>query len=170
MHYRRWSLYGSPEIVVGQRVPVQDRFWDKVEKTDGCWNWTAALTEDGYGRILVDGKARTAHRVSYKMHYGVDPGEFKVCHECDNPRCVRPDHLFLGSHAVNMQDMAAKGRTGVIRGADNPKSKLTVESVRQIRERYSSGSVSQPQLGREFGVSHATIGSIVRRESWAHVE
>lgn len=96
------------------RDPVA-RFWSHVEKTDGCWNWTAHLLPGGYGHFQL-GTNRTdrAHRFSYKLHFGPIPKddgiEWCVCHRCDNPRCVRPDHLFLGTDRDNMHDMMRKGR------------------------------------------------------------
>lgn len=92
----------------------EERFWSKVERTDTCWIWTASATEYGYGRISweVDGKKRLfrAHQVSWMLHYGTIPFSLSVLHKCDNPPCVRPDHLFLGTQLDNMRDMVFKGR------------------------------------------------------------
>lgn len=98
--------------------PLEDRFWEKVDKTtnpDGCWVWTGAVTAPGqHGRIWVasEGRKVIASRVSWEMHFGPIPAGHEVCHTCDNPPCVYPGHLFLGTHRVNMQDASAKGRTG----------------------------------------------------------
>ena len=90
------------------------RFWEKVDKKDvhECWNWKASLNSNGYGQINIDRKPVTASRVAYELAFGhIEDGKF-VLHKCDNPKCVNPHHLFLGSHADNMSDMAKKGRAG----------------------------------------------------------
>lgn len=89
---------------------VVNKFWAKVNKTDGCWEWTGATTHNGYGSFTVDGRGVRAHRYSWRLHYGDDPGRMLVCHTCDNPKCVRPDHLFLGTTVQNERDKVAKGR------------------------------------------------------------
>lgn len=95
-----------------KRRPVKDRFWEKVRKTDDCWEWTGARTQ-GYGAFMVNREvgAKRAHILSYEWNVGPTEGRW-VLHRCDNPPCVRPDHLFLGTNADNMRDMSAKGRSG----------------------------------------------------------
>lgn len=91
---------------------LSDRLYSKIERDPltGCFNWTASKHRSGYGQIKVSKKTLLAHRVSYQLHYGVDPLELNVCHKCDNPSCINPQHLFLGTHTDNMQDMVRKGR------------------------------------------------------------
>jgi hypothetical protein len=98
----------------GVVIPLEERFFAKVQKTDGCWLWTASLNKAGYGQIYAEGRPQHASRISWRIHNGAIPAGLHVCHHCDNPRCVRPDHLFLGTRSDNMQDMLAKGRNGAI--------------------------------------------------------
>jgi hypothetical protein len=162
------------------RATLADRFWAKVQKTDGCWLWTGALMSKGYGSINMGKRGVTAlaPRVSWLLHYGVMPTAW-VLHHCDNPPCVRIDHLFLGDVQANADDMNAKGR-GVLpkrqpthaeraRGERNGFAKLTPEQVAEIRRRYAAGGVSQQSLADEFGFGQSTISHIVLRETWAHV-
>lgn len=102
--------------------PLADRFWEKVRKTDGCWEWLAYTCKFGYGRIGgVRGQVLDAHRVSWELHNGPIPEGICVLHHCDNPPCTNPDHLFLGTLSDNLADMYAKGRQGP-RGLSGPKN------------------------------------------------
>ena len=103
---------------MGKTIPIKDRFWTKVNKTEECWEWIATKNRYGYGIITIgkvgmgkSGKAFMAHRISYELTYGEFDKSLFVCHHCDNPSCVRPDHLFLGTQTDNMRDCANKGRT-----------------------------------------------------------
>lgn len=137
-----------------------ERFWSKVDKTRNCWEWTGPPSKSGYGRFCFDKtKVMYAHRYSYLITYG-DIGTSYVLHGCDNRRCVRPDHLFLGTCADNAIDAASKGRL---------KKKLTEHSIKNIRERHAQNEASQRDLAREFGVTHRAIGLILKRRTWKHV-
>lgn len=92
------------------KTPPEERFWDKVVKTESCWLWDASVDRKGYGKINHNGKPKSAHRLSYEIAYGPIPEGMFVCHKCDNPPCVRPDHLFIGTNKDNMADMKSKGR------------------------------------------------------------
>jgi len=96
-----------------KRTPIEERFIAKVHKTDGCWLWTGATTSTGYGHLTTGGNRGLpvkAHRLAFELAKGPVPVGFEVCHHCDNPLCVRPDHLFLGSRRDNVDDALAKGR------------------------------------------------------------
>jgi HNH endonuclease len=168
---------------VRPRRPFAERFWAKVDKNGPimpgmdtpCWIWIGGKTNFGYGNVWSFDLRRIvrAHRASYEMHNGPIPAGLFVCHRCDNPPCVRPGHLFLGTDADNMADCAAKERTwkgapGVGRGSKNPVSKLTEAKVLKIRALAADGHTVRA-LGNMFSVSYSQISSIVRREYWTHV-
>lgn len=106
------------------------RFWDKVDKADECWLWTAGKNSDGYGVFKLDGKSVGSHVVSYVLANGDVPNGIEVCHTCDNPPCVHPDHLWLGTRKDNAQDSALKGRNS--HGEKHHTSKLSDVQVQQI--------------------------------------
>lgn len=144
-----------------------DRFNAKitVDKT-GCWLWTACLNGAGYGRIRVNRKTLKAHRVSYELHKGPIPDGLFVCHSCDVPSCVNPDHLWLGTSQDNVDDCVRKGRQ--TRGEKIAQSKLTESDVKQIRSLYPK--LSQYKLAAKFKVDQSAISDIITRESWSHVK
>ena len=104
--------YSGPPLVTDA---IRERFWSKVRTGDGCWEWIAGLDDKGYGLFKLDGRMWKSQRVSWLLH-DADPGAAMVLHKCDNPKCVRPDHLFLGTHSENMADCARKGRLNVQNG------------------------------------------------------
>ena len=142
------------------------RFFEKIERIPeaGCWLWTDALNKDGYGLLMVHGKVVTAHRFSWRIHFG-DAGESHVLHWCDVRCCVNPFHLFDGSHADNMADMKAKNRARGHPGERNTKAKFSREQVDAIRELLSKG-YSCNSIAKSLGVVHSTISRIKRGEGW----
>lgn len=91
-------------------MPLMDRFWDKVQVSNICWEWVGSITKDGYGQFFYQGSLWGAHRASFQIFVGdIQPG-LLICHSCDNPSCVNPDHLFQGTYSDNIQDMLSKGR------------------------------------------------------------
>lgn len=156
--------------------PPSERFWNQVSKTSECWEWTSAALKNGYGSITIQGPAKTgksirqlAHRFSWELHFGPIPAGMLVCHKCDNRKCVRPDHLFLGTHADNGADMVAKGRSANRSGSKNTRAKLTEEAVKAIRAEFNGSHGQVLALARRFGVVHAVISNILSRKSWSHV-
>ncbi len=142
-----------------------DRLMAKVAVNEcGCWVWTATRERKGYGKIRADGKMRQAHRVSYELHRGGIPDGMFVCHHCDNRACINPDHLFLGSHADNMEDMKSKGRQQI--GVRNRQAKLTEADIVAIR---AARGAPQPELARTYGVSQSHISDIQTGKKWANV-
>lgn len=124
-----------------------ERFWSKVKKSRGCWEWTAGKFESGYGAFSLGGQTERAHRVAWMLTHGELPSLF-VLHTCDNPGCVRPSHLELGDQFKNQQDCSKRGR--------KPVSKLTVKEVKFIRK----STLSNAQLSRKFGVTRGLISKI----------
>jgi hypothetical protein len=156
---------------------VEHRFWQKVLRSDVCWTWSAAKDRDGYGWFKRAGKQVYAHRVSWTLHHGEIPAGLFVLHKCDNPSCVRPEHLFLGTNLDNVRDALSKGRMAVgdrngsrlhpeklRRGESVGTSKLKDAQVIQIRLRHANGE-KQQVLADAFGVSNQQVSNIVRRAS-----
>lgn len=148
---------------------ISDRFWRSVSQAPGqgpsgdCWEWQLGRTEAGYGRLWDgDGEVK-AHRFAYEMAFGPIPAGLMVCHHCDHPPCCRPEHLFLGTNADNMADMAAKGRS--MRGERHHKAKLTEDDVRAIR----ADARMQIDIAAAFGVTQGLVGAIKRGELWTHI-
>lgn len=148
-----------------------ERFWAKVDKTGDCWVWTGATARNGYGVFRIDGRNVGAHRFSFHLATGITPGELDVLHACDNPPCVQPDHLFLGTQRDNMADMHAKGR-GFIPppnprcGEANNYAKLTWVQVLEIRSLYALGGLTYNRIGARYGIAGEHVGLIVRCRIW----
>ena len=160
------------------------RFWSRVQKTDSCWLWIAGKTRSGYVSFRASNRALFAHRISWVLVHGRIPSGMCVCHMCDIPACVNPEHLFLGTHAENMRDAANKNRfpkgeqhhahrsPEVMRpplGERNGNAKLRDEWIPFIRKRLAEGE-SQRSIAADYGVSHGMIGRISRGTAWRHVE
>lgn len=162
-----------------------ERFWSKVNKNGPtmphmdtpCWVWTASKSNKGYGQFGFKPKNIGAHRFAYTITCGNIPDDVMVLHRCDNPPCVRPDHLFLGTHGDNIRDMIAKGRNWqktqpqkICHGERHHLSKLTVEAVKSIRQLHASGGMTVRQIAVQHGVSEGCAQSIVHRRTWKDVE
>ena len=140
-----------------------DRFWEKVDKSGDCWEWIGAIDPCGYGRINVNGINRQAHRIAIILD-GIDiPSGMEVCHSCDNPACVNPDHLWIGNHADNMNDMTKKGRAAPCRGESNGRAKLSIKDVCDIR---ASNETHTAQAAK-YNVAISTVSRIRSRRLWS---
>jgi hypothetical protein len=156
------------------RLSVADRLLSRAEfePNTGCWLWSGATTGSlGYGSMKIGRKMQLTHRVSYETHRGAIPDGMCVCHRCDTPACVNPDHLFVGTHADNTADKLNKGRA---RGWDsagerNPAAKLGEADVIAIRARLAEGAETKTAIARAFGVSQQLISAIHAGQVWSHV-
>lgn len=159
-------------IYLRKRESVEERFWAKVQKTESCWIWSAGTSIGGYGDFSVTHSIKVpAHRFSWEFTYGPIPAGISVLHSCDNPPCVNPEHLFLGTKGDNNRDRAQKGRSkGVFfKGSLHRNAKLTEDAVLDIRRRYAAGGIYQRELANEYGVTRFAIGEIVNRVNWTHI-
>ena len=150
---------------------LEERFFSKINKIEnGCWEWMTGKTKDGYGIFSFDNKDFRAHRLSYELHFGNINKGLCVCHSCDNPSCVNPEHLFLGTHKQNMEDKVNKGRTynGNQKGINNPSSKLTEKNIIEIKKLLSSG-LFQKDIAKQYNVSIMTISNIKNNKIWKHI-
>lgn len=167
---RGGAKYCSKQCEVDSRtsraIPLEQRFWKHIQKTEYCWLWAGSKDKKGYGRINRNGSPILAHRLSWEIHFGLIPDGLSVLHRCDNPPCCNPEHLFLGDQLENMQDCSRKDRT--TRGERSASGKLTTAEVTEIRSKYAAEYISQNQLAEEFGVSPATISEIIRGVIWNH--
>lgn len=138
-------------------VTLAEHLWSRVRKTDGCWLFTGAINTTGYGMVSLHGKKnQPAHRISWELVNGPIPKGLFALHKCDTPRCVRPDHLFLGTDADNSTDKARKGRAGI---------KLTAEKARAIKAMLAQ-NVLQYEIAAQFGVTPAIVSAIHRGRIW----
>ncbi len=148
-------------------IKDKQRFWIKVNKTNYCWEWTAALDTKGYGVFGIGYKLERVHRVSYLLKYGVIPDNLCVLHKCDNPKCVRPGHLFLGTQKDNALDREKKGRHTSAKGENIVASKLTAKQIKEIRK--VSKYLSNRTIAKIYCVSHTCINDVVNGKYWRHI-
>jgi HNH endonuclease len=141
------------------------RFLAKVRQSSACWEWKAVKNRDGYGRIRVNGKMVLAHRLAYIHFIGEIPEGMVIMHTCNNPGCVNPVHLCVGTQAENIAHCIASGRRA--KGERNGAAKLTTADVVYIRTAY--GKFSQQELAEAKGVDPSMVSRIVRGKKWAHV-
>lgn len=159
------------------RIPLEKRllqYSDRSGGEDACWVWTGTKRRKGYGSITINGKSRVVSRVAYEFYHGSIPEGMFVCHTCDNPPCINPKHLFLGTPADNMRDRDEKGHHArcaphhVRRGEENYLTKLTSQQVLEIRQLHEQG-MSYSRLVRMFGIGKSTVADICTRKRWQHI-
>jgi hypothetical protein len=162
----------QPHITVPGRgatfgsVPLEKRFWAKVVKSEGCWNWRGSTDSKGRANINTNGRPKYAAIVSWEMINGTVPNGLVVCHKCDNKLCVRPDHLWVGTQRENMQDMIDKGRMKLpprTRGEKHPTAKVTWDIVREIRANTTD---TQATMAVRYGLCVSAVGHIKSGRNW----
>jgi hypothetical protein len=168
MDIKRRSTFGV------EKVSLANRFWSKVQKepdSNGCWLWIGAKDVYGYGYLGATRRksAKKAHRLSYEIHYGEGTSKgLCVLHRCDNPPCVNPSHLFLGTRSDNNKDKQAKGRDYDKRGENNPRAKIKLSDVEKIKRLWKAGK-TQDAIAKIYKISQVNVSKIVRGQLWNKV-
>ena len=149
------------------RLSVEEKLdqYAYPEPMSGCWLWTGPHYPDGYGRLWVNGKHSLAHRLQWERFNGPIPKGMLICHHCDTPPCINPDHLFLGTHTDNMRDAARKGRQKNQWGEKNSNAIFTEDQIRAIRNDNRIARL----IASEYGAAEITISQIKSRHRWPHV-
>lgn len=147
---------------------LETRFWKYVDRRgdSDCWNWTGDKIRDGYGRIWNNGKTRRAHRISWELRYGEVPENMCVLHHCDNPSCVNPAHLYLGTNQDNVNDKVAKSRQAV--GINNGGNKYPPEKILEIKRLRQDGK-TQREIAKTLGVSKGLVYYVITGQVWRNL-
>lgn len=153
---------------------IKNRFYAKIliPNENGCMIWNGSKDPRGYGGFVgLHKKMTSAHRYSYQLHIGIIPKGMFVCHKCDNPSCVNPEHLFLGTNSDNHQDMLKKGREKDNSGTKNGMSKLDESKVIEIKKLLSEGNLTHKEIGNRFNISRQVVSSLKKKGmAWKIVE
>lgn len=155
----------TPAVKGSHAKPLIERFIEKIEIQQSCWIWTGAVNANGYGSMWDGEKPETASRLSYRLLIGQIPEGLFVLHRCDNPLCVKPSHLFAGTHIENMHDRDIKGRAAKVSGSLNPMAKLTEEQAKEIK----LSSLPIAHYTKKFSVSESVISNIRKGKTWKHL-
>jgi len=151
-----------------------EKFWSYVNKgpKDECWIWQGPINSTGYGYWGLQGAKWLAHRLSYILANKLESlsPDICVCHKCDTPRCVNPNHLFLGSKKENWDDMRAKGRNSNGKGDHSGMARLSSPMVIEARKLYATGNYSHQKLAEMFGVSKSSMNKAIRGDTWSHIK
>ena len=169
--YRAKLRSGEIELVrvCNTRPSPEQRFALKFKRGSvaECWEWSGLRNPQGYGHFFADGSYRFAHRFSWTLKNGAIADGLFVLHRCDNPSCVNPRHLFLGTQKDNMRDCASKGRSQ--RGESHAKTTLSESAIIEMRDRFAAGSITMASLAREYGLDPSSVFGIVNRRTWKHI-
>jgi hypothetical protein len=151
------------------RISIERRLQKYKILENGCWHFLGSKDKDGYGVFGYGrGKQLRAHRASFEFHKKTSAVGLLVCHSCDNPSCINPDHLFLGNPKDNTQDMIKKGRKANCQGSNHPLAKLSVLDIVLIKQYRSTGKKLK-EIADQFGVTFQTISEICRGKTWKHL-
>ena len=151
-------------------MKLPESFWSKVVKQpSGCWNWIGchATQKHPYGLFTMDGKQHRTHRLSYEAHKGSIPAGLHICHACDNPACVNPDHLWAGTHQDNMKDSGRKGGHSRFE-SHNGAVKLNRQQIETIKKRAATGE-KRTTIAADYGINDRTVRKIVSGERWGWI-
>jgi hypothetical protein len=167
--FKNYSLNHKHDynMIIKNKSKIIERIKNNININNktGCWEWKLRRDKDGYASINLGGNRERCSRISYQIYKGQIPNKMLVCHTCDNPPCVNPDHLFIGTHKDNMDDMVSKGKNK--KGTNNGRHKLNNNMIKEIKKLYPIKSM--PTLAKMYNVSVVNISSIIRGKIWKHV-
>lgn len=166
IEFKKAIVPTMPTKVQMRKISIASRFWLFAGKQTGCWDWQGLKDVNGYGVLKDNGKRVRAHRFSYEFNVGKIPAGAIVMHTCDNPACTNPNHLVVGTPALNAADRTEKCRGGSRKGEANGRAKLTTDKVQQIKSLFRSGMYTKRGLGEMFGVSDSAVFNIVSGKAW----
>jgi DNA-binding XRE family transcriptional regulator len=151
-------------------LPISERIESHIISKENCWITDFSCSPSGYPLMGINRKNKLVSRVMYELHFGEIPPGMLVCHRCDNPKCVNPDHLFLGTYQDNIDDMMSKGRKASQQGSRNSQAKLNEEKVLEIKRDLAETNLTQEKIAKKYGVSDTIICQIKNGKIWNHVQ